>query len=207
VDAGDFIMQPSPGEPANNRPIGVLVDFAPLKFDGDTKNPNYIDAAIAKLWGPQRHNPTIPLIGWIKGYVEKKQIQLGEVVRKFGRTTGYTEGRVLSIYLDIWIRYDRTGQSAFFQNQVLIEPKATDMKFVSKGDSGSIVVDAEQNALGLIFGGASEVAASEARSSTPTSQAGVNPAQEIKRIEGYGVANPITDVMDKLKIDLVILSK
>jgi len=207
VDAGDFIMQPSPGEPANNRPIGVLVDFAPLKFDGDTKNPNYIDAAIAKLWGPQRHNPTIPLIGGIKGYVEKKQIQLGEVVRKFGRTTGYTEGRVLSIYLDIWIRYDRTGQSAFFQNQVLIEPKATDMKFVSKGDSGSIVVDAEQNALGLIFGGASEVAASEARSSTPTSQAGVNPAQEIKRIEGYGVANPITDVMDKLKIDLVILSK
>jgi hypothetical protein len=207
VDDGDFIMQPSPGEPASNRPIGVLVDFAPLKFDGDTNNPNYVDAAIAKLWGPQRHNPTIPLIGGINGYVEKKQIQLGEVVRKFGRTTGYTEGRVFSIYLDIWIRYDRTGQSAFFQNQVLIEPASPHAKFVSKGDSGSLVVDAEQNALGLIFGGKSEIPVSEALASATVSPAGSNPVEEPKRIEGYGIANPITDVMDKLKIELLMPPK
>jgi hypothetical protein len=203
VDDGDFIMQPSPGEPASNRPIGVLVDFVPLKFEGDIKDPNHVDAAIARLWGPQRHNPTIPLIGGIRGYVKKKEIELGEVVRKFGRTTGYTEGRVFSIYLDIRIRYDRTGQSAFFQNQVLIEPTSPHVKFVSKGDSGSLVVDAEQNALGLIFGGTSESPVSEAQPPAPVSPGGSNSAEELKRIEGYGIANPITDVMDKLKIELV----
>jgi hypothetical protein len=202
VDDGDLITQPSPGEPASNRPIGVLVDFAPLKFDGDIKDPNHVDAAIARLWGPQRHNPTIPMIGGIQGYVRKKEIELGEIVRKFGRTTGYTEGRVCSIYLDIWIRYDRTGQSAFFKNQVLIEPTGAHVKFVSKGDSGSLVVDAEKNALGLIFGGTSEIPVSDA-TPAPVSPVRAHPA-EPKRIEGYGIANPITDVMDKLKIELLI---
>ena len=116
VDDGDLIMQPSPGEPASNRPIGALVNFSALKFDSDIKEPNHIDAAIARLWSPHQHKPVIPLIGAVKGYVVKKEIEIGEAARKFGRTTGYTEGRVFSIYLDIWISYDRTGQSAFFQN-------------------------------------------------------------------------------------------
>src|SRR6185295_6632405 len=102
--------------------------------------------------------PVIPLIGAIKGYVKKENVELGEVARKFGRTTGYTEGRVFSVNLDIWIRYDRTGQSAFFQNQILIEPSLPRFaKFVSKGDSGSLVVDGEQRALGLIFAGMAEL--------------------------------------------------
>src|SRR5229473_3118749 len=124
VDDGDLIMQPSPGEPGSNRPIGTLVNFSILKFD-DMREPNHVDAAIARLWGPERHDPLIPLIGAVKGYVEKGDVEIGEAVRKFGRTTGYTEGRVFSIYLDIWIRYDRTGQSAFFQDQFLIEPALT----------------------------------------------------------------------------------
>ena len=49
---------------------------------------------------PQRHNPVIPLIGAVKGYVAKKDIEIGEAARKFGRTTGYTEGRIFS---SIWI--------------------------------------------------------------------------------------------------------
>src|SRR6185503_16375783 len=161
VDDTDLIMQPSPGEAASNRPIGMLVNFSTVKFEGALTEPNHVDAAIAKLWGPQRHNPVIPLIGAVKGHVVKRDIELGEAARKFGRTTGYTEGRIFSIYLDIWIRYDRTGQSAFFKNQFLIEPALpTFSKFVSKGDSGSLVVDAEQHAIGLIFGGMSETAES-----------------------------------------------
>src|SRR5258708_18897226 len=153
VDDGDLIMQPSPGEAGSNRPIGTLVNFFALKFD-DISEPNHVDAAIARLWGPERHDPLIPLIGAVKGYVEKGDVEIGEAVRKFGRTTGYTEGRVFSIYLDIWIRYDRTGQSAFFQDQFLIEPALPEFtKFVAKGDSGSLVVDANQNGIWLIFAG------------------------------------------------------
>jgi hypothetical protein len=205
VDDDDLIMQPSPGEPASNRPIGALVNFSTLKFDGDIKEPNHIDAAIAKLWGQQQHKPVIPLIGAVKGHVAKKDIGLGEAARKFGRTTGYTEGHIFSIYLDIWIRYDRTGQSAFFQNQFLIEPSLpTFSKFVSKGDSGSLVVDAQQYALGLIFAGMSELP--ESLQALPKIEAGVgiDPANRPKRIESYGVANPISEVLERLKIELLV---
>lgn len=204
VDNGDLIMQPSPGEPASNRPIGALVNFSALNFNGDLKQPNHIDAAIAKLWGAQTHKVLLPFIGAVKGYVEKKDIEIGEAARKFGRTTGYTEGHIFSIYLDIWIRYDRTGQSAFFQNQLLIEPDAPKFsKFVAKGDSGSLVVDDEQHAIGLIFAGMCEVP--EAARVLPNSEVNVvrDPAIAApKKIESYGVANPISEVLDRLNIEL-----
>jgi hypothetical protein len=202
ADDNDLIMQPSPGEPASNRPIGTLVNFYKLKFDGDIKEPNHIDAAIAKLWGPQPHKPVIPLIGAVKGYVAKKDIEIDEAARKFGRTTGYTEGHVFSIYLDIWIRYDRTGQSAFFQNQFLIEPTVPRFtKFAAKGDSGALVVDAQQHAIGLIFAGMSELPESQNREAAAGSDAA---ADKPKRVESYGVANPISEVLDRLKIELLI---
>jgi hypothetical protein len=206
VDDYDLIMQPSPGEAASNRPIGTLVNFSALKFDHDIKEPNHIDAAIAKLWGSHQHKPVIPMIGALKGYVPKKDIEIGEAARKFGRTTGYTEGRIFSIYLDIWIRYDRTGQSAFFQNQFLIEPALPRFtKFVAKGDSGSLVVDAEQHAIGLIFAGMSKLP--ESSEAAPNTEAilGIDSAtNKPKRIESYGVANPISEVLQRLKIELLI---
>jgi hypothetical protein len=206
VDEGDLIMQPSPGETSSNRPIGALVNFSALKFERDIKDPNHIDAAIAKLWGPQLHKPVIPLIGAVKGYVGKRDVEIGEPARKFGRTTGYTEGRIFSIYLDIWIRYDRTGQSAFFQNQILVEPSAPQYpKFVAKGDSGSLLVDAKQHAIGLIFAGMSE--ASESPRAVPDLEAatGINQAAvKPPRIESYGVANPINEVLERLKIELLV---
>jgi hypothetical protein len=206
VDDGDLIMQPSPGESSSNRPIAALVNFSALKFDGDIQDPNHIDAAIAKLWEQRPHKFLIPLIGAVKGYVARKEIEVGEAARKFGRTTGYTEGRIFSIYLDIWIRYDRTGQSAFFQNQFLIEPSAPSFtKFVAKGDSGSLVVDAQQYAIGLIFAGMSEVP--EALRTAPNSEAGARinqAAEQPQRIESYGVANPISEVLERLNIELLV---
>ncbi len=206
VDDGDLIMQPSPGEPGSNRPIASLVNFSALKFDGDMKEPNHVDAAIARLWGHERHDALIPLIGAVKGYVEKGDVEIGEAVRKFGRTTGYTEGRVFSIYLDIWIRYDRTGQSAFFQNQFLVEPALPEFaKFVVKGDSGSLVVDASQHAIGLIFAGTSEEPKRPPTLANAESPAGIDPtADKPERIEGYGLANPISEVLARLKIELLV---
>ncbi len=205
VEASDLIMQPSPGEPSSNRPIGALVNFSALKFDAGIKDPNYVDAAIAKLWSPQPHKPVIPMIGAVKGYVMKQNVEPGEVARKFGRTTGYTEGRVFSINLDIWIRYERTGQSAFFQNQFLIEPSLPRFaKFAAKGDSGALVVDAEQRALGLVFAGMAELPESV---TTPNQIAAPKVAQlavKPERIESYGVANPISEVLERLKIDLLV---
>ena len=198
VDDGDLIMQPSPGEPGSNRPIGTLINFSPLKFDGDIDEPNHIDAAVAQLWGTQVHKLVLPFIGAVKGYVPKADIRIGEPARKCGRTTGYTEGCVFSTCLDIWIKYDRTQQSAFFQNQILIEPASPRYtKFVEKGDSGSFVVDEGQHALGLIFAGAPELPESM------RAQANIDPGGP-QRIEGYGVANPISEVLERMKIDLLL---
>jgi hypothetical protein len=204
VDDSDLIMQPSPGEPSSNRPIGTLVSFSAVKFGGTTDEANRVDAALARLWEPQRHKPLIPCIGAVKGYVPKEEVEAGEAARKFGRTTGYTEGRVFSIYLDIRVRYDRTGQSALFRDQFLIEPAAPRFtSFVKKGDSGSVVVDGGRHAFGLIFAGAPEVPESTlARPHAEPADAAA--AGEPRRIENYGVANPISEVLDRLRIDLLV---
>ncbi len=142
VDEHDLIMQPSPGESADSRSIGELERFSHPKLENDTNDANFVDAAIAKLWKQEVHKPLIPMIGTVKGFVQKDDVKVGENARKFGRTTGFTSGEVFSIYLDIWVKYDRTGQSSFFKNQFLIEPDKNGYeKFVDKGDSGSLVVD------------------------------------------------------------------
>jgi len=109
-DETELILQPSPGEPGNNRPIAALVNFSPLKFTGHTNEPNHIDATIGRLWESHPYQTLIPLIGAVQGLRRKENIEIGEPVRKFGRTTGFTQGSVFSIYLDILIRYERTGR-------------------------------------------------------------------------------------------------
>ena len=200
VDEADLIVHPSPGEAATGRPIGTLINFTAVKFDGGVNDPNHVDAALAKLWETQKHCPLIPFVGAVKGHVAKGEVEIGEPVRKCGRTTGYTEGRVFSTHMDIWVCYDRTGQSALFANQILIEPNAHAFpSFVSKGDSGSLVVDECQNALGLIFAATSDIQ----RPRTPARNEETD-ADPPRRVRGYGVANPIEEVLDRLKIELVI---
>ncbi|HRH40343.1 MAG TPA: hypothetical protein PKY82_01770 [Pyrinomonadaceae bacterium] len=197
VDEHDLIMQPSPGESSNSRPIGELTTFAHPKIENDTNDANFVDAAIAKLWKQEVHKPLIPLIGKINGFVEKSDVEVGESSRKFGRTTGFTKGKVFSIYLDIWVKYDRTGQSSYFKNQFLIEPDRTNSeKFVEKGDSGSLVVDGENFATGLIFAGANGQI--ELREKPNKSAAKI-----FITVKNYGVANPISEVLKRLNIELL----
>ena len=204
IDRHDLIMQPSPGEAANNRPIAALTDYAPLTFD-DSDKPNHIDAAIAQLWDRQSHEPVIPFLGSVQGYARKTDVQVGEPACKFGRTTGFSKGSVCSIHLDIWIQYDRTGRAAFFKDQFLLEPAPEFTRFVDKGDSGSLLMDCAQNAIGLVFAGTAEIPLAM-KEQPPRGPVGSenNAATVRRRIEGYGVANPIGEVLDRMKIDLVV---
>jgi hypothetical protein len=188
ADDSELIVQPSPGERASNRPIGTLTNFSPVTFDGE---PNFIDAAICKLWESQPHQPLIPLIGPVNGHVPQRDVEIGEPARKFGRSTGYTKGCIFSINLDIWIYYDRTRQSAFFKNQFLIKPVSpTYPKFVDKGDSGSVAIDEGQQVIGLVFAG--------------TSQDQQSSSAQVQVVAGCGVVNPISEVLERLKIELLI---
>ncbi len=201
VDEHDLIMQPSPGETADSRAIGELVDFAAVKFDNDETEANHVDAAVAKLWKQQAYQPLIPMIGAVKGFVNKADVEVGESSRKFGRTTGFTSGNVFSIHLDIRIMYDRTGKEAFFKDQFLIKPDETQSaKFVDKGDSGSLVVDGEGYATGLIFAGANGTLKPNDLGQETLVR---NEAMIVAQVNNYGVANPISEVLAKLNLELL----
>lgn len=66
-------------------------------------------------------------------------------MRKSGRTTGLTSGRITA--LDGVVQVGYAGKSAVFR-QVLVSDMAS-----KGGDSGSLVLDADNRAVGLLFAG------------------------------------------------------
>jgi hypothetical protein len=71
-------------------------------------------------------------------------------VRKFGRTTGYSEGIVKLLNATVNVGYATTAgnRQAQFVGQVITEPLS------QGGDSGSLIVDTvEPAAVGLLFAG------------------------------------------------------
>jgi hypothetical protein len=203
-DAGDLIQQPSPGENGRHDFVASLENYVPIKFDNDVENPNYTDAAIARLFQDKTHRPEIPVIGKINECLPKEQVEIKQKCRKFGRTTGYTEGEIFSIHLSIWIKYAATGQETFFKEQFLIVPNASHEDFVKGGDSGALVADYENKAIGLIFAGA-DLNASFDIGNLPDAPGIENLlALDTKKIKSYGVANPINEVLKALNVKLML---
>ena len=136
--------------------IGTLSDFEPIIFS--TSASNVIDAAISLSSTSLLDNATpsdgygIPKSTIATPFVNMK-------VKKYGRTTGLTSGKVYAINADVNVGYD--SGTARFVNQIIITPGA----FSAGGDSGSlIVVDGKgRNAgdrnkpVGLLFAGSSFV--------------------------------------------------
>lgn len=76
-----------------------------------------------------------------------KEAVIGMEVKKCGRTTKYTEGRITTLALDIYVTYDN-DTTAYFEDQIGI----TNMS--NSGDSGSLIVDKRDNRpVGLLFAG------------------------------------------------------
>ncbi len=74
-----------------------------------------------------------------------KEGELGMMVRKSGRTTGYTEGEILAV--DATVRVLMGSEFAVFTDQLIAG------KMCDGGDSGSAVFDTEKNVVGLLFAG------------------------------------------------------
>jgi hypothetical protein len=86
-------------------------------------------------------------IGVVEGITEST---LGMRVRKYGRTTEYTEGNVVVMGATINVNYGEQG-TAQFQNQVVTTPMS------AGGDSGSLVLAADSLlAVGLLFAGSDQ---------------------------------------------------
>lgn len=146
---GDAVLQPGVydgGRRARDR-IAALGPYVPLKKRGA----NLVDAALATL-DPEVAFDSRRLtgLGELRG-LRDAPLEPGEAVAKVGRTTGMTCGLVTAIELDeVVVNYER-GRLAF-DRQIEIESHG-DEGFSAGGDSGSLIVDGEGHAGGLLFAG------------------------------------------------------
>ena len=86
--------------------------------------------------------PEIASIGAPRG-VSKARLKM--IVQKSGRTTGHTMGKIKDISATMKVSYGK--KAALFRNQILTTAMS------QGGDSGSLVLDQKNRAVGLLFAG------------------------------------------------------
>lgn len=140
---GDPVYQPGPADGGTSADaIGRLARYVPIKFDGSC---NAVDAAIAEV-----PFDTVDRSIYWSGYPTTAAVsaKVGSLVKKTGRTTHFTTGRVTAVNATINVNYGG-GRIARFCNQIV----TTDMS--AGGDSGSLVLDWQNRPVGLLFAGSS----------------------------------------------------
>jgi len=146
---GDPILQPGPHDggvdPADR--IATLTRFVPITMDPPVPRAlhrNLVDAAIA---GGQFHDldREIYWVGYARGWRQKRDIAVGTVVKKTGRTTNFTTGRITAINATIDVAYG--SQVARFIDQIVTT------NISAGGDSGSLITTVDNVAVGLLFAG------------------------------------------------------
>jgi hypothetical protein len=153
---GDPIVQPAKNDGGSiaRDVCAHLNRYVPIRFSQYT--PNYCDAAIARVWlPPDKLLAMVPWIGSVKSTRSGNSLRPGESVYKVGRTTGMTTGKVLATNVSVWVDYPPVlngvpGAYALFKNQIITTGIA------GFGDSGSLVVDEQKRAIGMLFGGTKE---------------------------------------------------
>jgi len=142
---GDSILQPGAidGGRTSKDIIARLKKYVALK---EYPNKNSVDCAVAQPLNNDLIAPDVIGIGKILGVVSP---QLGMEVKKSGRTTGLTTGQIRAINVALNVSYGR-GRTLRFENQVL----TTNMS--AGGDSGSLVVEKTNKAVGLLFAGSDQ---------------------------------------------------
>jgi len=141
---GDPIYQPGPydGGTANDT-VGTLSWYQPI----DTAKSNLIDAALWEPSSPDLMSDEILDIGIPKGL---GSVQVGDIIQKSGRTSGYTSAEVIDINATVSVGYG--AFEADFHNQIITDVVG------DPGDSGSALLDmVGPNLVGLLFAGSEYV--------------------------------------------------
>ncbi|HZO86946.1 MAG TPA: hypothetical protein VFB38_01305 [Chthonomonadaceae bacterium] len=126
--------------------IATLTRFVPLQTDGT----NQADCAIARALNNSLVTNAILEIGPPQGTTAAA---IDMVVHKFGRTTSYTVGHIVSADADVKVDYD-TGQYVFAGQMLVVG--LNNQPFSDAGDSGSLIVERSTGqAVGLLFAGSS----------------------------------------------------
>ncbi|GAH55380.1 unnamed protein product, partial [marine sediment metagenome] len=144
ANIGDPILQPGPYDGGTLADaVGTLSWYMPI----DTEGLNLIDAALWEPYSPDLMSEEILEIGVPVG---KSITQVGDIVQKSGRTSGYRSAEVIDVNATVNVGYG--DFSAEFHNQII-----TDL-IGEPGDSGSAVLDmGGPNIVGLLFAGSDYV--------------------------------------------------
>jgi len=159
---GDPILQPGPADSGTREDaIATLERFVEIHFDdpraggwmrrlavrlgirpAQAPPRNLVDAAIAKPLRDDLVSDAILDLPRTPGIAEAA---VGTRVKKSGRTTGVTEGKILATDSTVQVDYDRAV--ATFTDQLVAGPMS------QGGDSGSLLLDDAGKAVGLLFAG------------------------------------------------------
>jgi hypothetical protein len=150
---GDAILQPGPidgGKDPGDR-IARLSQYIQITFAPTVplaEHENLVDAAIAEgdfgdldreiFWN-----------GYVRGWRPKADVTVGTLVKKTGRTTNFSTGRVTTVNATIDVSYGG-GRTARFKDQIVTTPMS------SPGDSGSLMMTLDNVAIGLLFAGSAQ---------------------------------------------------
>ncbi|MCA9929009.1 MAG: hypothetical protein KC419_11045 [Anaerolineales bacterium] len=142
--AGDTMAQPSRVD-GGSCPVDVVGDLRRAQVNTD------VDAAVIRYDSDRGHACEIEDIGDINGTATAV---VNMAVRKRGRTTELTYGTVDSVSLSVRVDYGHGIGEVILRNQIGIEVDTTQSTmFGTNGDSGSVVVDENNNVVGLYFAG------------------------------------------------------
>jgi hypothetical protein len=147
---GDPILQPGPydGGRVPRDIVARLSRYVPIKFKTSKSIPlNYVDAAIAE-GDFHTLNRDIYWVGIVQQV--KSNPKVGDYVEKTGRTTNFTTGKILALNATVDVNYNG-GRVARFTKQIITSNMS------APGDSGSLVCDIKEGAVGLLFAGSSSV--------------------------------------------------
>ncbi|NLM97937.1 MAG: hypothetical protein GX175_10095 [Halanaerobiaceae bacterium] len=108
--------------------------------DGET---NLVDCAVAKTAGDGLIASKMIEIGDVLGVTEP---EINMEVKKSGRSSGLTKGRIVAIEATLTVNMNETD-TAVFEDQFITTPLS------KPGDSGSLILDMNNNAVGLLFAG------------------------------------------------------
>lgn len=125
---------------------------------------NLVDAAVARPDDPAMVSEEILEIGKVTGVAA---VELGQKVWKSGRTSGVTSGKVTAVAVTVQVEVG-SNEQAWFTDQVVSDLPSR------PGDSGSLVVDEQHRAVGLLFAGSDK----------------------------YTVFTPIQKVLDALQVEI-----
>ncbi len=144
---GDPVLQPGPydggADPADR--IATLSRFIPINFAAGASN--LVDAAIAE----GAFHDLDRAIYWsccVRGWRRKADVAVGTAVKKTGRTTNFTTGRITAINATVNVGYGG-GKVARFVDQIVTT------NISAGGDSGSLVTTLDNVAVALLFAGSS----------------------------------------------------